>query len=375
MDKVQIERILAKLPEIESQMADPAVAADRRRLRELLQEHGALKRLAEKAENYFRLARQVDEHKTLIGAKEADEELRQIAAEELPQLERSLAAAEKELFLALVPPDPYDARNAIMEIRAATGGDEAALFAADLLRMYSRYAAAQGWRVRTVDASSTEIGGYKEVIFSVEGEGAYGLLKYECGTHRVQRVPVTEAQGRIHTSTATVAVFPEVEPEDDIEIRVEDLRIDVFRASGPGGQSVNRTDSAVRITHLPTGIVVQCQDEKSQHRNKERALSVLRARLLAAKRREEAERISSERRLQIGSGDRSERIRTYNFPQNRLTDHRINLTLYSLDRIIEGEIDEIISALHEQDVRNRLNAPGVEPGLDKPRPAVVTPRP
>ncbi|MCX7590052.1 MAG: peptide chain release factor 1 [Kiritimatiellae bacterium] len=365
IDRSQVERILNRLPQVEREMAEPAVASNRVRMRELLREHAALKKLGERADIYFGILRQIEEHKKLL-VTETDAELRQMAEEELAKLQDTLPAAQRDLILALLPPDPYDGRNAIMEIRAGTGGEEAALFAADLFRMYSRYVGSRGWKVRVVDVSPTEIGGYKEIVFSVEGEGAYGRLKYESGTHRVQRVPVTEAQGRIHTSAATVAVFPEVEPDDDIEIRPEDIRIDVFRASGPGGQSVNRTDSAVRITHLPTGIVVRCQDEKSQHRNKERALSVLKARLLAERRREEAERISNARRLQIGTGDRSERIRTYNFPQNRLTDHRINLTLYNLDRIMEGEIDEVISALHEDHIRKRLAEPEGGTGFSPP---------
>jgi peptide chain release factor 1 len=258
-------------------------------------------------------------------------------------------------MVSLLPPDPNDDRNAIMEVRAGTGGDEAALFAGDLFRMYSRFAEEKGWKLRLIDVSPSEIGGYKEVVFSIEGKGGvYGQLRYESGTHRVQRVPETESQGRIHTSAATVAVFPEAEEQDDIDIAPDEIRVDIFRSSGPGGQSVNTTDSAVRLTHLPTGIVVQCQDEKSQHRNKERAMSVLKARILDQKQREEAERKGDVRRSQIGSGDRSGRIRTYNFPQNRLTDHRINLTLYSLDRVIEGNLGELIAALRDHDIALRL---------------------
>jgi len=354
IDSAPIDRALARLTEIESQLADPSVAADRRRYRDLVREHAALKKLEEHASRYSSILDEVNGHRELMASEEADSEIKDLAREEIEGLEKDLEAAERDLMLALLPPDPNQARNAIVEIRAGTGGDEAALFAADLYRMYTRFAENRGWKTAIVDASPSDIGGYKEVVFSVEGGEVYGALEYESGVHRVQRVPVTESSGRIHTSAATVAVFPEAEAEDDLDINAEDVRVDIFRSSGPGGQSVNTTDSAVRLTHVPTGIVVQCQDEKSQHRNKEKAMKVLKARILDVKQREEAEKMGQTRRSLIGSGDRSERIRTYNFPQNRLTDHRVNLTRYSLDRVMEGDIGELVEALRAHDVQARL---------------------
>jgi len=354
IDKQHIESILARLPEIEARLSDPATAANQREFRDLVREHAALRKLAAKAEAYFKLVEDIEGNRQILYDPGDDDDLKSLASDELESLETRLPELQQQLMVALLPETVEEKRNAIVEIRAGTGGEEAALFAADLFRMYSRYAESMGWKINLVDASASEIGGYKEVIFGVEGADAYGILQYESGGHRVQRVPVTEAQGRIHTSAATVAVFAEAEPEDDISIRPDEVRVDIFRSSGPGGQSVNTTDSAVRVTHLPTGITVQCQDEKSQHRNKEKAMAVLKARILDKRRREEAEAMGATRRSMIGSGDRSERIRTYNFPQNRLTDHRINLTLYSLDRIIEGEIGELLAALREHDVGLRL---------------------
>jgi len=354
IDRNYINGRLARLQAIERELSDPAAAANQTRYRELVQEHAALRRLHEKAEKFFALERDLAEHRDLAAGAEGDADLRELARAELGNLEAASAAAEKDLLVALLPPDPAERRGAVMEIRAGTGGEEAALFAADLYRMYSRYAARRGWKIALIDASSSAIGGYKDVVFTVEGDGVYGSLRYESGAHRVQRVPVTEASGRIHTSAATVAVFPEAEPEDDIEIKPEELRIDIFCSSGPGGQSVNTTYSAVRVTHLPTGIVAQSQDERSQQRNREKAIAVLKARLLDARRQAEEEKMGKERRSQIGSGDRSERIRTYNFPQNRMTDHRINLTLYNLDRAVEGEIDEVLTTLRAQDIELRL---------------------
>jgi peptide chain release factor 1 len=341
---------------LEAALSDPAAPKNPRRYRDLIREHAALQRLRDKVQVHARLERDVREHRALIESEEPDAELRTLAREELKSFEPRLEEARKAVLTALLPPDPSDARNAIMEIRAGTGGDEAALFAGDLLRLYSRFAEGRGWTVRVLDASPSDIGGFKEAIMSIEGRDVYGTLRFEGGVHRVQRIPVTEASGRIHTSAATVAVFPEAEPDDDIEIPQTDVRIDIFRSSGPGGQSVNTTDSAVRVTHLPTGIAVQCQDEKSQHRNRERAMQVLKSRLLDRKRAEEAEKMGSTRRSMIGSGDRSERVRTYNFPQNRLTDHRINLTLYCLDRIMEGDLDALIGALRDRDTEDRLAA-------------------
>jgi peptide chain release factor 1 len=271
----------------------------------------------------------------------------------LAQLQEQEEKLTFELRTLLLPADADDQKNVIVEIRAGTGGEEAALFAADLFRMYSKYAERQGWRVEILDSHTTGIGGFKEIVASVEGKGVYSHLKYESGTHRVQRVPVTESQGRIHTSAVTVAILPEAE-EVEVQINPEELRIDVFRSSGPGGQSVNTTDSAVRVTHLPTGIMVSCQDEKSQHKNRAKALRVLRARLLDVAKQEQQDKISRERRSQIGSGDRSERIRTYNFPQGRVTDHRINLTLYKLGVFLEGEMDELIEALRQADQAEKL---------------------
>ena len=289
---------------------------------------------------------------------ESDEELRQVAEEEKALLTDSLQELETSLRTLLLPKDPNDEKNTIVEIRAGTGGEEAALFVSDLYRMYARYGEARQWRIEVLSANATGIGGFKEIIFKIAGEGAYSQLKFEGGVHRVQRVPLTEAQGRIHTSAVTVAVLPEAE-EVEVDIDPEELQFDVYRSSGPGGQSVNTTDSAVRVTHKPTGLVVTCQDEKSQHKNKAKALSILRARLLARKIADEASERSANRRSQVGSGDRSERIRTYNFPQNRVTDHRINLTLYKLDAFIEGDIQVAIDALIAADRADRMAETGV----------------
>ena len=278
-------------------------------------------------------------------AGDADPEMRALAADEQRHVAEQLAAAEAELQRLLIPKDPHDDGNIYLEIRAGTGGDEAAIFAGDLLRMYSRYADAQGWKVELLSESRGEHGGYREVICRIVGQGAFSRLKFESGTHRVQRVPATEAQGRIHTSTCTVAILPELAEVEDIPIADSDLRIDTYRASGAGGQHVNKTDSAVRITHLPTGLVVECQDERSQHKNRSRAMSLLKSRLLQAERDKQASQQAAARKLQVGTGDRSERIRTYNFPQGRLTDHRIELTLYKLDHIIEGDLDDVLEPL------------------------------
>ncbi|MFU8780064.1 MAG: peptide chain release factor 1 [Kiritimatiellia bacterium] len=349
-----VDRILVRLPELESLLSRPETAADQTIYRKLVKEHSHIRKSADRASVYRDLTRRIAENRALLD--DADAELAEMAEQELPELEEALPAAEEELLLSLLPPDPDDDRNAVVEIRAGTGGDEAALFAGDLFRMYCRYAESRGWRTGIVDASPSELGGYKEVIFTVEGENVYGWLRYESGTHRVQRVPETEAQGRIHTSAATVAVFPEAQEEDELDIPADEIRIDIFRSSGPGGQSVNTTDSAVRITHLPTGVTVQCQDEKSQHRNREKAFGVLKARILDLKRQEDAARQGAERRSLIGTGDRSGRIRTYNFPQSRLTDHRIGLSLYSLDRIIEGELADVVEPLRQHAQQEKMQA-------------------
>jgi len=286
--------------------------------------------------------REIHDNRQLL--EESDEAIRELAKEEIVTLRERKEALEERLKILILPKDPNDARNVIVEIRAGTGGDEAALFAAELFRMYSRYAETRRWRVELMSSNPTGLGGYKEIIMSIEGQGAYSRLKFEGGVHRVQRVPVTEGSGRIHTSAVTVAVLAEAD-EVEIAIDAKEIRIDVFRSSGPGGQSVNTTDSAVRITHIPTGIVISCQDEKSQHKNRAKGMKILRARLLEKKQEEQRSEIAATRKSMVGSGDRSERIRTYNFPQGRLTDHRINFTLYKLDRVMEGELDEVIDAL------------------------------
>ena len=355
IDTAKVDRLLARIPEIETELSSPDTAANQKRFRELVKEHARLKKLEGKTSGYLDLARRLSDNKELLADPDCDAELAEMATLEIEEIEVELPAAERELMFSLLPPDPDEGRNAIFEVRAGTGGDEAALFAGDLFNMYSRYAETRGWKVGVIDGSANEVGGYKEIVFSVEGDGAYGALRYEGGGHRVQRVPSTESQGRIHTSAATVAVFPEADAADDIEINADDLRIDVFRASGAGGQHVNTTDSAVRITHLPTGTVVQSQDERSQHRNKAKAMSVLKARILDEQRSAEAAQMGSMRRDMIGSGDRSQRIRTYNFPQNRVTDHRVNVTLYSLDRTMEGDLDLLIAPLREHDMQVRLS--------------------
>ncbi len=317
-------------------------------------EHAELKRIAEPYRRFKALREKLLEAESLL--EDPDEEIRRMAAEEKERLMEELERVERELKVALLPRDPRDERNVILEIRAGTGGEEAALFAADLFRMYSRYAERKGWKVEVLSSHPTGLGGFKEIVALIQGRGAYSRLKHESGVHRVQRIPITESQGRIHTSTATVAVLPEAE---DVEVQVDprDLKVEVFRASGPGGQHVNKTETAVRITHIPTGIVVQCQDERSQHQNRAKAMKILMARLLELKRRQQEEQIAQERRTQIGTGERSERIRTYNFPQRRVTDHRIGLTLYRLEEVLDGELEEIIEALiahHQAEALKRM---------------------
>ncbi|MDC7124011.1 MAG: peptide chain release factor 1 [Spirochaetales bacterium] len=350
----KLEEIEARFSELEKQISDPDIMKDMKHYKEVAQEHSHLLEVVTEIKNYKRIKSEIEDAKVLI-ENEQDAEMKEMAHEELKGLEEEFEKSEADLKTLLIPKDPMDLKNIIMEIRAGTGGDEAALFAADLFRMYSRLAETRGWKVEIMSSNEINLGGFKEIAFSISGKSVYGDLKYESGVHRVQRVPATESGGRVHTSAVTVAVLPEAE-DTDIEIKQEDLKIDVYRSSGPGGQSVNTTDSAVRITHLPTGVVVTCQDEKSQIKNKAKALRVLRARLFEAEEARKAKERADARKSQVGSGDRSERIRTYNFPQNRLTDHRINLTLYRLDAIMTGEMDEVIEALKLSDREAYLKA-------------------
>jgi peptide chain release factor 1 len=348
----QIEKFRQRVSDLESELANPAVYADQRRASELARELQRLKKILADFERWQAVQKQIAENEELAASDDA--EIAALARSETDGLRNELEKLTHEIQLGLVPPDPNDSRNTIVEIRAGTGGEEAALFAADLYRMYSRYADAQGWKIDVMDTSPTERGGFKEIIFSVTGQDVYKKMRYESGVHRVQRVPETEAQGRIHTSTATVAVLPEAE-EVDVQIKPEEMDITVCRASGPGGQGVNTTDSAVQIHHKPTGLIVRCADERSQLKNKAKALRVLRSRLLAHKQEQEEARMSAARKSQIGSGDRSEKVRTYNFPQNRVTDHRINLTIQNLPAILDGDLDALIEALMADDHSKRLS--------------------
>jgi peptide chain release factor 1 len=346
-----IERKRERFEELEREIADPRLFDNRKRAGEIMREQAGIKRLLD-CWNELEVARkQLDDNRELATSR--DVEMAAMADDEIPDLEKRVADLERELQLALLPPDENENRDAIVEIRAGTGGSEAAIFAADLYRMYHRYAESAGLKTEDLESSSSDLGGLKEVIFRVSGESVFRKLRYESGVHRVQRVPATEAQGRIHTSTATVAVLPEAE-DVDLELKPEDLRIEVSRAGGPGGQGVNTTDSAVQVLHIPTGTIVRCQDGRSQLKNKEKAMSILRARLLERKQREEAEKYSAQRRGQIGTGGREEKIRTYNFSQNRVTDHRIGLTLYNLDRVMDGDLGEMIQALQTADMAERL---------------------
>jgi peptide chain release factor 1 len=340
----KIQRLLLRLQEVEHFLGFPDVFDNPQRFRELTQEHAYLSQLREAWDESQRICKQVDENRTLLAA-EADPEMIQLIRDEQQRLERELSSAQKKIENLLVPPDPRDSRNIILEIRAGTGGDEAALFVADCARMYLNYAESKGWKVEVLSTSPSDLGGYKEYIVSLSGSNVFRLMQYEAGTHRVQRVPATETQGRIHTSAITVAILLEPLDNEKVLIDEKDLKIDTYRSSGAGGQHVNTTDSAVRITHLPTGMVVTCQDERSQRKNREKAMRLLRAMIADALRRKSEQEMSQLRATQVGSGDRSERIRTYNFPQNRITDHRINLTLYQLDRIMEGDLDAITVAL------------------------------
>jgi len=337
------QNVVRRFEQLTEELSKPEAVRNQPLYRKLARERNELEKAVQAIRAYADIEKRFLDDNAVV-KESSDRELVEMARAELGELERELRAKEEEIKILLLPRDPDDSRNTVIEIRAGTGGDEAALFAADLARMYRLYSERRNWKVEDLGSSPTEIGGFKEIIFLVSGENAYGKLKFESGVHRVQRVPVTEAGGRIHTSAVSVAVLPEAE-EIDVQIESKDLRVDVFRSSGPGGQSVNTTDSAVRVTHIPTGIVVQCQDEKSQHKNKAKAMKVLMARLLERARREQDEKIAAARRTMIGSGDRSDKIRTYNFPQGRVTDHRIGLTIYNLRGVLGGDLDEIMSAL------------------------------
>ena len=353
---VLIEKKMRRLDELEGEIGGGLLFDDAVHAREILREHARLKELMALWKDYEKTGRELEESRVLAAGD--DSEMAELAVGELSELEKRLPELEKHLQIALLPPEPGEDRDAIVEIRAGTGGIEAALFAADLYRMYCRFAEANGWKVETLDSSEADLGGLKEIVFRLSGDSVFRKMRYESGVHRVQRVPATEAQGRIHTSTATVAVLPEAE-EVDIELKMDDLRIEVCRAGGPGGQGVNTTDSAVQILHIPTGRIVRCQDGRSQQQNKERALQIMRARLLEDKRREEEDKYSAHRKSLIGGGGREEKIRTYNFSQNRVTDHRIGLTLYSLDRFVDGDIEEMIDSLQVSDMAQRLKEANV----------------
>ena len=349
----RLEEVESRHRELEQLLGQPEIASNPNRLRDISRELAELRDTVGAYREWKVLGASLAENQELLG--DADVELVELAQAEIDELKPRLAEVEERLKQLLLPRDPNDTKNVVLEIRAGTGGDEASLFAAELLRMYSRYAETVGWRVELLSLSETAAGGIKEVIATIIGKGVYGRLKHESGVHRVQRVPETESQGRIHTSTVTVAVLPEAE-EVDVAIDEKELRIDVYRSSGPGGQSVNTTDSAVRITHLPTNLVVTCQDEKSQHTNKGKALKVLRARLLDRARQEQQSARAADRRAMIGTGDRSEKVRTYNFPQNRVTDHRVNLTLHQLERVLDGDLDAIVDALASKEQAEALEA-------------------
>lgn len=343
-----------KYLELSEKVADPEIISDQPTWQKLMKETSELEPIVMKYKEYRAASDLIAESKEIL-EEESDEELRELAKLELSEADASLKEVEQELKILLVPKDPNDEKNVIVEVRGGAGGDEAALFAANLLRMYSRYAERRGWKTTLMSSNETGVGGFKEVSFMIKGKGAYSRLKYESGVHRVQRIPATESGGRIHTSTATVAVLPEVE-DVEIQLNPEDVRVDVFRASGNGGQCVNTTDSAVRLTHVPTGEVVSCQDEKSQLKNKEKAMKVLKARLYDKALSEQQKGIAEERKSQVGTGDRSERIRTYNFPQGRVSDHRINLTLYKLDSFLDGDLDEMIDALITVDQTEKMSS-------------------
>jgi len=356
--QAKLEHLLERQEEINALLSDPAVIENQKSFRDLSIELADISPVVEQYQHYRELDAELAETRAML--EDDDPAIRKMAQEEVPRLQGQLDQHQRTLHKLLIPRDPNDERNIFLEVRAGTGGDEAALFAGDLFRMYSIYAEKRGWKVEVMSQSLGEHGGYKEIISRVAGRGAYSRLKFESGAHRVQRVPETEAQGRIHTSACTVAILPEADEIDDVEINPVDLRVDTFRASGAGGQHVNRTDSAVRLTHLPTGVVVECQDERSQHKNKARAMSILRSRLLEAEIRQQKNEQAENRRSLVGSGDRSERIRTYNFPQGRVTDHRINLTLYKLAEVLAGDLEQVIEPLSTEHQADLLAAMGSE---------------
>jgi peptide chain release factor 1 len=350
----RLENLDLRLEEISALLADPQVIGEQDRFRALSREYAELQPVVARYRDYREVRRELDAAEAMLG--ESDREMRGMVEDEVKRLSAQLDELELQLQQLLLPRDPNDTRNIFLEIRAGAGGDEAAIFAGDLFRMYGAYATKRGWNVETISASHGEHGGYKEIIARIAGNGVYARLKHESGGHRVQRVPATEAQGRIHTSACTVAILPEAEEIDAIELNPADLKVDTFRASGAGGQHVNKTDSAIRITHLPSGIVVECQDERSQHKNRARAMSLLAARILEGEQRKQREAEAAARKSQVGSGDRSDRIRTYNFPQGRVTDHRINLTLYKIERIMDGELDDLIGPLIAEEQAGLLAA-------------------
>lgn len=350
----KLESIEEKYDKLNKKLYDPNIVSNQDEYRKIMKEHKQLTPIIEKYHEYKNAKTALNEAKQLLSEGGIDAEFKEMLDEEIRNSTKKIEQSSEELKILLLPKDPNDDRNVIVEIRGGAGGEEAALFSGVLYRMYSMYAESQGWKCEILNANETELGGFKEVSFMISGEGAYSRLKYESGVHRVQRVPETETQGRIHTSTVTVAVLPEAE-DVEVQINPNDLQIDTFRAGGAGGQHINKTDSAIRITHLPTGLVVECQDERSQYKNKDKAMKVLKSRLLEAKREEQNSAVSEERRMQVGTGDRSERIRTYNYPQGRMTDHRIGLTLYRLESILNGDIDEVIDALITADRAKQLS--------------------
>ncbi|MBQ2001181.1 MAG: peptide chain release factor 1 [Clostridia bacterium] len=351
----KLKEVEAKYNDISERLTDPAVISDNDRYKKLMREHKQLTPIIDKFHEYESAKANFDEAKALLDEGGLDKDFKEMVEEQMLESKDIIDRVSDEIKILLLPRDPNDDKNVIIEIRGGAGGEEAALFAATLMRMYSMYAESKGWKTEIINENPTELGGYKEVSFMIEGDGAYSRLKFESGVHRVQRVPDTESQGRIHTSTVTVAVLPEV---DDVEIEINpaDLQVDTYRASGAGGQHVNKTESAIRITHLPTGLVVECQDERSQHKNRDKAMKVLRSRLYEQAQKEQTDKIASERKSQVGTGDRSERIRTYNYPQGRVSDHRIGLTLYHLEQILNGNVDEIFDALITADQADKLKS-------------------